>query len=81
MNRWRVMGYDTFARESYCVGEYTSETEALAELELRLAGEDEGTLKQAMENLDRTCGFYVERRMNRSIQDAMAGHKVVEFLS
>lgn len=55
--------------------------QALAELELRLAGEDEGTLKQAMENLDRTCGFYVERRMNRSIQDAMAGHKVEEFLS
>lgn len=55
--------------------------QALAELELRLAGEDEETLKQAMENLDRTCGFYVERRMNRSIQDAMAGHKVEEFLS
>ena len=33
MNRWRVMGYDTFASESYYVGEYTSETEALAELE------------------------------------------------
>jgi molecular chaperone HscA len=34
-----------------------------------------------MENLDRTCGFYVERRMNRSIQSAMAGHKVEEFQS
>ena len=33
MNRWRVMGYDTFARESYCVGEYASEAEARAELE------------------------------------------------
>ncbi len=33
VNRWRVMGYDTFARESYCVGEYASEAEARAELE------------------------------------------------
>ena len=33
MNRWRVIGYDTFARESYCVGEYASEAEAQAELE------------------------------------------------
>ncbi len=32
MNRWRVMGYDTFARETYCVGEYASEAEAKAEL-------------------------------------------------
>ncbi|MCB1919583.1 MAG: hypothetical protein KDJ28_06355 [Candidatus Competibacteraceae bacterium] len=32
-HRWRVMGYDTFAREIYCVGEYASETEARAELE------------------------------------------------
>ncbi|MBP6809669.1 MAG: Fe-S protein assembly chaperone HscA, partial [Chromatiaceae bacterium] len=55
--------------------------QALAELELRLAGEDEASLKAAMENLDRTCGFYVERRMNRSIQSAMAGHKVEEFQS
>ena len=54
---------------------------ALAELELRLDDEDEKTLKAAMENLDRTCGFYVERRMNRSIQSAMAGHKVEEFQS
>lgn len=33
VKRWRVMGYDTFARESYCVGEYASEAEARAELE------------------------------------------------
>lgn len=33
MNRWRVMGYDTFARETYLVGEYASEAEARAELE------------------------------------------------
>ena len=33
VKRWRVMGYDTFARESYCMGEYASEAEARAELE------------------------------------------------
>ncbi|GEM_PF-2605598 len=27
------MGYDTFARETYCVGDYASEAEARAELE------------------------------------------------
>ena len=31
------------------------------------------------QTLEQTCGFYVERRMNRSIHDAMAGHKVEEF--
>lgn len=45
MNRWRVMGYDTFARESYLVGEYASEAEARAELErqrrLLAASQDE----------------------------------------
>ena len=24
VKRWRAMGYDTFARESYCVGEYAT---------------------------------------------------------
>jgi len=33
VKRWRVMGYDTFARETYCVGEYASEAEARAERE------------------------------------------------
>ncbi len=33
MNGWRVMGYDTFARESYLIGEFSSEAEAQAEQE------------------------------------------------
>lgn len=33
MNRWHVMSYDTFARETYCIGEYATETEARMELE------------------------------------------------
>jgi molecular chaperone HscA len=40
---------------------------------------DPGRIKSAIEALEQTCGFYVERRMNQSIQTAMAGHKVNEF--
>jgi hypothetical protein len=29
------MGYDTFAREPYCIGEYGSEAETRAEMEKR----------------------------------------------
>ncbi|KRT54523.1 Fe-S protein assembly chaperone HscA [endosymbiont of Ridgeia piscesae] len=36
-------------------------------------------IKQAISALERACGFYVERRMNQSIQQAMAGHSVNEF--
>jgi len=52
---------------------------ALAQLERSAAGDDPEAIKRATEELERTCDFYVERRMNRSIQDAMAGHKVEEF--
>lgn len=31
--RWRVMGYDTFARETYCIGDYATEAEARDQLE------------------------------------------------
>jgi molecular chaperone HscA len=55
--------------------------EALAELEFMLAGKDSDAIKAAKEHLEQTCGFYVERRMNRSIQSAMAGHKVEDFQS
>ncbi|MGD8587593.1 MAG: Fe-S protein assembly chaperone HscA [Chromatiales bacterium] len=40
---------------------------------------DPDRIKTAIEALEQTCGFYVERRMNQSIQTAMAGHKVNEF--
>jgi len=52
---------------------------ALSRLEETAAGDDPGAIKAATEALERACEFYVERRMNRSIQDAMAGHKVEEF--
>ncbi|RMG38101.1 MAG: Fe-S protein assembly chaperone HscA [Gammaproteobacteria bacterium] len=40
---------------------------------------DAETIKQAIEQLEKTCEFYVERRMNSNIRKAMAGHKVDEF--
>jgi molecular chaperone HscA len=52
---------------------------ALSGLERIAAGDDPGAIKAAAEDLERACDFYVERRMNRSIRDAMAGHKVEEF--
>ncbi|MEA3274966.1 MAG: Fe-S protein assembly chaperone HscA [Pseudomonadota bacterium] len=52
---------------------------ALELLEQTAAGEDPGAIKTATEDLEATCGFYVERRMNKSVQDAMAGHRVEEF--
>lgn len=53
--------------------------QALLQLETTAAGDDPEAIKTATDELERTCEFYVERRMNRSIQDAMAGHKVEEF--
>ena len=52
---------------------------ALAALEARVTDEDAGVIKAATEDLEAACAFYVERRMNRGIQTAMAGHKVEEF--
>jgi molecular chaperone HscA len=50
--------------------------EALAEAE---RGDDAEAIKRAIEQLEQTCEFYVERRMNAGIRQAMAGHKVDEF--
>jgi len=55
--------------------------QALAVLEMELTSGDAAALKAATNSLERTCAFYVERRMNRGIQRAMAGHKVEEFES
>ncbi len=40
---------------------------------------DSETIKRAIEQLEKSCEFYVERRMNSNIRKAMAGHKVDEF--
>jgi molecular chaperone HscA len=45
-----------------------------------VAGEgDPEAIKKGIEHLESVCGFYVERRMNKGIRDAMAGHRVDEF--
>ncbi len=41
--------------------------------------DDDQAIKAAIEALEKTCEFYVERRMNSNIRKAMAGHKVDEF--
>jgi molecular chaperone HscA len=42
-------------------------------------GDDAEAIKTAIEQLEKTCEFYVERRMNAGIREAMAGHNVDEF--
>ena len=54
---------------------------ALVALRDRVAGTDAPAIKAAIEALEQACAGYVERRMNTSIQRAMAGHKVEEFAS
>ncbi|MCK4951233.1 MAG: Fe-S protein assembly chaperone HscA [Gammaproteobacteria bacterium] len=43
------------------------------------AGTDHRAIKSGIKALEKSCAAYVERRMNSSIQDAMAGHSVEEF--
>jgi molecular chaperone HscA len=52
---------------------------ALDELRDLAHADDQKVIKQGIEALERVCGFYVERRMNQSIKQAMSGHKVGEF--
>ncbi len=53
---------------------------AMAQLEQQLqSATDAQTLQAATEALEKTCAFYVERRMNQSIQQAMAGRKLEEL--
>ena len=52
---------------------------ALEELRLLARADDQQAIKAGIERLEQVCGFYVERRMNRSIQQAMSGHNVDEF--
>ncbi|MCF6282776.1 MAG: Fe-S protein assembly chaperone HscA [Candidatus Polarisedimenticolaceae bacterium] len=52
---------------------------ALANL-IKVGQADDGDLiKTTIEQLENTCGFYVERRMNMSITDVMAGQSIEEF--
>jgi molecular chaperone HscA len=52
---------------------------ALRDLQAIARTAEPARIKAAISALEETCGFYVERRMNQSIQTAMAGHNVNEF--
>ena len=42
-------------------------------------GADHRGIERAIEALEQACSFYVERRMNAGIREALAGHKLEEF--
>ena len=54
---------------------------ATAVLAEQRSGSDYRTIRRAIEAVEKASSAYVERRMNSSIRDAMAGHKVDEFSS
>ena len=52
---------------------------ALEALRAVIKDGDQSSIKNQIAELEKSCGFYVERRMNQSIQQAMSGHSVDEF--
>jgi len=54
---------------------------AAARLEETRKGDDYRAIKQAIAAVEKASSGYVERRMNTSIREAMAGHRVDEFES
>jgi len=53
--------------------------DVLHELVQMLDSEDVDAIKQTVKKVESVCEFYVERRMNASVSQAMSGHKVDEF--
>ena len=52
---------------------------ALSSLKDTARNDDHLAIKRAVESLEKTCEFYVERRMNQSVSRAMSGHNIEEF--
>ncbi len=52
---------------------------ALQQLQQLADGDDAAAIEDGVKALEQSCDFYVERRMNSSIHDAMAGHNIHEF--
>jgi len=48
-------------------------------VEVRTSSEKAEVIRQAIKDLEKTCEEYIARRMNQSIHDAMAGHKIDEY--
>ena len=53
--------------------------QSLSELLEAMEGKDADQIKARVLDVEETCAFYVERRMNAGIHEAMAGHNVDEF--
>ncbi len=53
--------------------------QALNELTTIAEKDNSQAIEKQIKHLEKTCEFYVERRMNNSVQHAMAGHKLDEF--
>ncbi len=54
---------------------------ALQQLQQLARGDDAQAIEDGIKSLEQSCDFYVERRMNSNIHDAMAGHNIHEFES
>jgi len=52
---------------------------ALQQLVEAIDGDDASIIEAQARNVEKVCEFYVERRMNTGIQEAMAGHNINEF--
>jgi molecular chaperone HscA len=52
---------------------------ALQRLRESSEGSDHKGIEKAIEELEQACGFYVERRMNAGIREAMAGRRLEDF--
>ncbi|MEA3303243.1 MAG: Fe-S protein assembly chaperone HscA [Pseudomonadota bacterium] len=52
---------------------------ALQQLQQLARGDDAAAIEDGIKLLEQSCDFYVERRMNSSIHNAMAGHNIHEF--
>ncbi|WP_456447407.1 Fe-S protein assembly chaperone HscA [Thiolapillus sp.] len=52
---------------------------ALAELAAAIDADDAEAIERQAKHVEEVCEFYVERRMNAGIQEAMAGHNINEF--
>ncbi len=52
---------------------------ALQQLVEAIGSEDAAAIDAEAKRVEQVCEFYVERRMNTGIQEAMAGHNINEF--
>ncbi len=52
---------------------------ALTELKATRKIDDADAIKASIENVEKVCDFYVQKRMNQNIEKAMSGHKLEDF--